>query len=268
MEGHGETGEAWDVVARAKYEAEFDAHVERLRAGEHNLLEPEVELLAPLLSGARVVNLQCSHGLDALGLLNVGAASVVGIDISAEMIHQARDKAIAVGVEGARFVHADAVNPPADLEETADLIYTGRGSLPWILDLGAWADAVRRLLRPGGRVFVFEGHPLDALWDREAEEPRLRLGVGYFDDKPREAPGFPARVVKREAGEGRPRMLERPWRPGQVIEALLDRDLALEAFREYPVLFWDQLPEWPKEVRERLPHSYAILARRPLARDS
>lgn len=262
-ESHRETAKAWDIIARAKYEAEFREHVELLRSGQHNLLAVELEMLGTLLRGAHVVHLQCSHGLDALGLLNAGAASILGIDISEEMIRQAQAKAAAVGAEAAEFICADITDLPDTFSSTANLVYTGRGSLPWVLDLEAWAESVSRLLRPMGHVFVFEGHPLDALWDREADGLVLRPNIGYFDAAPSEAPGFPASVVTRAAGSERPRMLERQWRPAEVIEGLLARGLELKAFREYPVLYWDQFPRWPIELRNRLPHSYAILAQKP-----
>jgi SAM-dependent methyltransferase len=258
---HDETASGWDIVARAKYRAEFTDHVALLRAGGHNLLEPELAVLAPLLPGSHVVHLQCSHGLDTLGLLNAGAESAVGIDISPEMIAQARAKGRAAGIL-VEFCCADAVDPPTELTETADVVYTGRGAVPWIQDLKAWAAAVRRLLRPGGHFFLFEGHPLDALWDRDADHVVLRTGVSYFDRGAREHPGFPASVVSRAFGGDRPSMLERYWRPGEVIEELLATGLSLVHFREYPGQFWDQFPNWPQEIRDSLPHSYSVLARR------
>lgn len=239
--------------------------MEFLLAGRHNLLDVELELLRDLLPGSHIVHLQCSHGLDALGLLNAGARSVVGIDISQEMIDQARAKAGAVGAEGAEFICSDVTDLPAGLAATADLVYTGKGALPWVLDLEAWAESVRRLLRPTGHLFVFEGHPLDALWDREAARLVLRPKAGYFDETPSEAPGFPASVVERKLGSARPRMLERQWRPGEVIEVLLAAGLELKLFREYPVLYWDQFPEWADDLKRRLPHAYAILAQRKSA---
>jgi SAM-dependent methyltransferase len=132
--------------------------------------------------------------LDTLGLLNAGAAAVSGVDISSEMIDQARRKAQATGLPG-RFYVADAVAPPLELANAADLVYTGKGALPWILDLTAWAVAVRTLSRPGGYCFVFEGHPLDALWDRDTAGLVLRDGASYFDSDPQEHAGFPASVV-------------------------------------------------------------------------
>ena len=261
---HEETGQAWDVVARVKYRLEFDAHVDHLRRGGHNLLEPEIELLHPLLPGAHVVQLQCSHGLDALGLLNAGAASVLGVDISREMVAQAESKARVLGLESsASFIRADAVAPPAEIFDTADVVYTGRGSLPWILDLGAWADSVVRILKPDGHIVLFEGHPLASLWDRTVPHLRMRPGASYFSAEPAEEEGFPSAVVRREAGEDRPRMLERHWRVGEVMDTLIAAGLEIRSLREYPDLFWDQFPDWPEALRDKLPNSYSIVARRP-----
>lgn len=263
---HQETGRAWDVVAREKYIAEFDDHLALLRSGRDNLLPEEREVLMPLLVGAHVVHLQCSHGLDALGLLNAGAASVVGVDISPEMIGQARAKTDALGATRATFVVADAADPPPDLEGTADLVYTGRGALPWILDLEQWASATSRLLKPGGHLFIFEGHPLADLWDRTASDLRLRTDAGYFSGEPHEAPGFPADLVQRTLGPDRPRLRERHWPFGAVADALIQAGLRLLLVRELPTLFWDQFPYWPDDLRTRVPNSYAILAQRELTR--
>lgn len=260
---HQTTRAAWEIVARAKYRAEFDEHVELLLAGHHNLLDVEEEELRSLLPGSHVIQLQCSHGLDAIGLLNAGASSIVGLDISEEMIAQAEAKALAVGARDASFIRADVLDAPNDLDGTADLVYTGRGSLPWILDLPAWAATIRRLLRPEGHVYVFEGHPLADLWDRSVEELVLRPGASYFDRTAREVAGFPAGVVRRVAGGDGPPLLERHWQPGEVINALISEGLRLESFREHPSLFWNQFPHWPDALRRRLPNSYSILAQLP-----
>lgn len=260
---HPETGAGWDVVAREKYRAEFDDHVALLRSGSDNLLPEERELLSPLLAGAHVIHLQCSHGLDALGLLNAGAESVLGLDISPEMVAQARAKAEAVGSSRARFLVADASAPPGELMATANLIYTGRGALPWIQNLDRWAAAAAALLEPRGHLFIFEGHPLTDLWDREASDLRLRDGASYFDDDPREAPGFPADVVERALGPDRPAMRERHWRLGEIIEAVLQAGFRLHKLREFPALYWDQFPSWSDELRSHIPNSYALLAQLP-----
>lgn len=207
-----------------------------------------------------VVQLQCSHGLDALGLRNAGAGSVLGVDISGEMIAKAKAKAEAVGTDSASFLCCDVTELLSNLDRTADLVYTGRGSLPWILDLTAWAESVARLLKPGAHIFIFEGHPLASLWDREAEGLQLRKDAGYFNVEAVEHPGFPASIVQQESAAARPRFLERHWPRGDVMDALIAANLNIRLFREFPILFWDQCPRWPEELKRKLPNSYAIFA--------
>ena len=41
-------------------------------------------------------------------------------------------------------------------------MYTGIGALCWLPDIRRWAGVVAALLKPGGRLFMREGHPM--LW--------------------------------------------------------------------------------------------------------
>jgi SAM-dependent methyltransferase len=262
---HAETARGFDAIAASKYRAELADRIALLRSGDHSLLHVEVEELRDLLPGASVVHLQCSHGLDALSLLTLGASDVSGVDLSSEMIQLATELAQQVGLS-VRWFCADVVDPPAELRARADLVYTGKGSLPWIMDLDAWAESVHSLLTPGGRLYVFEGHPLDNLWDRESENVQLRAdGAGYFGSEPRENSGFPASALERVTRHAeRPVMQEQFWRPDQIMAALANAGLQHEMYREHPELFWDQFPHWPNELRRRLPHSYSLRYRRPL----
>src|SRR5205085_10557739 len=117
--------------------------------------------------GDRAIHLQCAGGRDTLSLLNLGAHEVVGIDISDEMLACARAKSAALG-SPAQWVQCDVLDTPHTLDGSADLVYTGRGALCWMMDLPAWAGVVARLLKPGGRLYVFEGHPLAWVWDPKA----------------------------------------------------------------------------------------------------
>jgi SAM-dependent methyltransferase len=262
---HSEIARGFDAIAASKYRAELEDRIALLRSGAQSLVHVEIEELRDLLPGASVVHLQCSHGLDALSLLTLGASDVAGVDLSSEMIQLATELTHRLG-QSARWFCADVVDPPAELRASADLVYTGKGSLPWIMDLDAWATSVQSLLKPGGRLYIFEGHPLDNLWDRESETLQLRAdGFGYFDSGPRENPGFPASALRRvKTDMERPVMREQFWRPDQIMAALADAGLQHEMYREHPDLFWDQFPHWSNELRHRLPHSYSLRYRRPV----
>ncbi|GAB5521883.1 MAG: class I SAM-dependent methyltransferase [Rhodothermales bacterium] len=254
---------AWDRAAQT-YADDIASDVAALQSGQTSLLPDELRLLGDLSDVERAIHLQCSHGLDALSLLQLGAKEVVGVDISQEMLAQASKKTDALGAN-ARWLHSDILTMPDTLDGTADLVYTGKGALPWMNDIRAWAQVVARLLKPGGRLFVFEGHPLTWIWDPEKPEHRLRHGRGYFDAHPKANMDFPAAAVERYTPEGEtaPEAWEWPWTLGQVVTAVAQAGLRIEHLEEHPNHFWDHFPEIPADEMQRLPHTYTLIARRP-----
>ena len=253
---------AWDLAAQ-KYQTDIEKDVAFLRTGGVNLLEPERRLLGDLTGVECAIHLMCSHGLDALSLLNLGVQTVVGIDISPVMLSQARKKTEALGAS-ARWIESKALSVPETLNGTADLVYTGRGALPWIHDINAWAGVVARLLKPGGRLFIHEGHPLNQLWADDASTYRLKDDDrGYFDSVARVTEGFPATATARftPEGEAPPKVWEWQWTLGEVVTAIAKAGLRIEILEEHPQHFWDMFAEIPAEEMGRLPHTYSLVAR-------
>jgi SAM-dependent methyltransferase len=254
--------EAWDRAA-LKYQPEIEPDVAFLRAGGVSLLEPERRLLGDLTGVRCAVHLQCSHGLDTLSLLNLGVDEVIGVDISPAMLDQAQRKAQALDAP-AQWVQSDVLSVPEILDGVADLVYTGRGALPWVPDLDRWASVIVRLLKPGGRLFVHEGHPLNRVWKEGATSHQLSEdGRRYFDEHARPNEGFPALAAARftPVDEAVPTAWEWQWTLGEVVTAVVDAGLRLERLEEHPSHFWDQFSGIPQEEMARLPHTYSLLAR-------
>ena len=252
---HRETGAFWDSIADwygERDEAECIAH---LRAGGSYLYENERTLLGDLSPWCkRAIHLQCSHGNDALSLLRQGASEVVGVDISERLLAVARRKAQALSANASWHL-CDILQAPATLDGTADLLYTGKGALCWMTDLKAWAQVVARLLAPGGRLFIYESHPLDWVWDTEATGYVLDPQHGdYFSEK------FRHRLFSEDTG-ATPHY--RQWTLAQVINQVIGAGLPIERLEEFPEPFWDQLPSIPAQTLARLPHTFALMARKP-----
>src|SRR6266550_2252780 len=149
---HAANRAAWDEAAE-RYEGWLDEAVALIRAGGSNLFGVEHDLIGDLRAGAgtrRAIHLQCAAGRDTLSLWNLGAQEVVGVDISPRMLALAARLTAATGAP-ARWIEADVLDTPHELDGTADLVYTGRGSLLWLQDLDGWAAVVARLLSPQGR---------------------------------------------------------------------------------------------------------------------
>lgn len=259
---HEGNRDAWNRTSRGGYGRDIGADVALIRSGGTNLMPAELRLLGDLSGVRRAIHLQCSHGLDALSLLNLGAEEVVGIDISEEMLASAKEKSDALGAR-ARWVRADVFDAPPDLDGTADLVHTGRGALCWMMDLNAWARVVARLLRPGGRVHIFEGHPLDFLWKEDAERFELRDGASYFLDAPQTERGFPYEAALEADASSPVQLRSRVWTLGQTVTALIGAGLRIERLEEFSDPFWDQFKRIPEHELRRLPHTFGLLARKP-----
>lgn len=260
---HAANRMAWDEAAE-RYEGWFDEAVALIRAGGSNLLPPELELIGDLHGRCRrAIHLQCAGGRDTLSLWNAGADEVVGIDFSPRMLALASRLSAAVSAP-ARWVEADVLDVPHDLDDTADLLYTGRGSLMWLQDLDAWAAVLRRLLAPTGRLVIFEGHPAEWLFDVDEDGHWVVTDYDYFAG-PEASRGWAPEYIDRLSipEEEQSWKYARAWTLGEVITALVRADLRLETVAEHPTDWWGGHADAGPEARGRVPLSFSVLARRP-----
>jgi len=250
---HQETGAFWNEIADT-YDDESES-TKFLRSGGNFLFEAEQQILGDLSAWCeRAIHLQCSHGNDALSLLRQGAASVVGVDISEQLLAIARRKTQALRASAAWYC-SDILQTPAPLNRTANLVYTGKGALCWMMDIAAWANVAARLLAPQGRLFIFEAHPLDWVWDTRAAEYTFDPEHGsYFSERFRE-------TLFSRVTQATPR--SRQWTLGQIVNSIIGAGLTIEHLSEYPMPFWNQFPNIPAEMLDRLPHTFALMARKP-----
>lgn len=252
---HKETGAFWDSITDWYGERDEAESNKYLQAGGNYLHENERKILGDLAPWCkRAIHLQCSHGNDALSLLHQGAAEVVGVDISGRLLAVARRKTQVLSAP-ASWHCCDVLQTPAMLDGTADLVYTGKGALCWMTDLAAWAAVVARLLVSGGRLFIYESHPLDWVWNKDAPGYMLDQEHGnYFSEKFRNS-------LFSQVTESTPHY--RQWTLGQIVNSVIGAGLALERLEEYPEPFWAQFPHMPDATLHRLPHTFALLARKP-----
>ena len=264
IDRHVETGMAWDVAAGIYVRVEED-DIAMLRSGNLSLLSYERRFLHDLSDWCGLaIHLQCAGGTDTLSLWKIGAAEVVGVDISENMITVAQRKSSKLNAP-ARWYCCDVLETPRELDNTADLIYTGKGALPWIMDIQAWAGVVSRLLKPGGKLYVFEGHPLDWVWDTQATSYQLRSRTGnYFFESVATDRGWPlfSDPIQKHHSKDQFHVHERQWTLGQIMNSLVAEGMLLERFEEHPDLFWNQFPNLPSELSGCLPHTFSLIMRK------
>ncbi|MDV2480531.1 methyltransferase domain-containing protein [Methanoculleus sp. Wushi-C6] len=133
------------------------------------------ELIAKLdLSGnERVLDLGCGEGkVTAEIAARLSSGSVLGLDLSPDMIAFAREHLPPERCPNLRFVEGDMLDLPFDGE--FDVVFSN-AALHWVPDHGRVFSGIARALRPGGRVLLQMGGkgnaaPVLALADAMLEE--------------------------------------------------------------------------------------------------
>jgi SAM-dependent methyltransferase len=262
---HESNRAAWNEGA-LRYAEEVESDIAFLRDGGTNFCPPEFRYLENLGQWCgRAIHLQCAGGRDTLSLWNLGAKEVVGVDISDTMIECARIKSESLHAS-ASWYRSDVLQTPQELNGTADLVYTGRGALCWIMDIGAWAAVAARLLKLGGALYIFDGHPLCWVWDADADHYKLDARYGnYFSTQIEPDQGWSPTYIG-DIGippEQQTTKYERQWTLGQIINAVIDAGLRIERVEEHPETYWNQFPNMPPALVRRLPNTFSLLARKP-----
>ena len=275
MEDYAELNRAsWDERAPA-HAASRDYAVDQFASDPGHLSEV-VRFDLPLLGdigGLRCIHLQCHIGTDTVSLARLGA-DMTGLDFSPASLAQARRIARLAGAD-VRFVEAAVYDAPGALgPELFDLVYTGIGALCWLPDIARWARVVAGLLRPGGRLFIREGHPV--LWALDDPRPDGLLAVEYPYFEREEAMVFDegGTYVDTDAVFTHNRTHEWNHGLGEIVTALMAGGMDLTGLVEHDSVPWDALPgqmepvgggEWRLADRPwRLPHTYTLQAvRRP-----
>jgi SAM-dependent methyltransferase len=220
-----------------------------------------------------VVHLQCHIGTDTVSLARLGARSVTGLDFSPAALAAARSLA-ARAADQVSFVESDVYDAVDTLGRGQfDLVYTGIGALCWLPDVARWASVVADLLRPGGRLFIREGHPV--LW--AMSDPRtdglLVVEFPYF-----ETDGVNFSEALTYAGEGTltaPDIVHFNHGLAEIFNALWAAGLTITAFEEHREVPWNALGDAMiasdthdgefvlAHDRDRMPLSYTLQAVKP-----
>jgi SAM-dependent methyltransferase len=220
------------------------------------------------VAGLRAVHLQCHIGTDTVSLSRLGA-SVTGLDFSGASLAEARRLASAAGA-AIDFHEANVYDAVEVLGAGRfDLVYTGIGALCWLPSIARWASVVAGLLRPGGRLFIRDAHPMLGTLD-ETADPAVPHYPYFEHDEPMvfDEPGTYVEV------EGElTHTVNHEWAHslGEIVTALLENGLTLTGLTEHNSVPWNALPgqmvhdeavdEWRMKDRpSRVAASYTLQA--------
>jgi len=222
------------------------------------------------VDGLDLVHLQCHFGKDTLSWARAGAR-VTGLDFSDAAIDAARDLARRAGLaDRAEFVCA----PVAQAVEVLgggrfDVVYVSLGALCWLPSVAEWAGQVAGLLRPGGRLFLHEVHPVSMA----LAENDLTVAYAYFEQPEPYRDAEPGTYADLSATEALPGDPTYGWNHGigEILGALVAVGLRVDLLEEHD---WTSFPRFPwlveageeewvtPEGHVRVPLSFTLLATR------
>ena len=140
-------------------------------------------LLALDVGGKDVAQLCCNNGRELLSVKNIGAGRCVGFDGAAGFIDQARELAVAGGID-CTFVCTDIYDIDPAHNGMFDLVTVTIGVLSWMPDLAGFFDVADRMLRPGGAMFIYEQHPILEMVEPGKPEDPIVWEFSYFRREP------------------------------------------------------------------------------------
>ena len=265
--------ELWDEWTEIHERSEF-YDLDGFKTGERRrirLADYEVEEIGDV-TGLDLLHLQCHFGIDTLSWARLGAR-VTGADFSQAAVDLATKTAAEIGIADARFVRSDLFDLPNVLDGDFDLVYTSRGVLGWMPDIRRWAQVVAHFVRPGGRFYITEIHPVANSFENEGVAPgQLELVYPYWEHRAPLAFDNLGSYADPDATVTVPKEFGWDHGLGEIVTALIEAGLQIQSLREYPFVGWklDFLTQaadgtWrlPGSVKGELPLFFSILATKP-----
>lgn len=251
--------DAWNASADAhRHSATWQSLLTEVANAQFSCLDPTLTALLKQvdLRGKQVLQLGCNNGREALSLYALGAEHVVGVDQSAAFLQQAHELA-ARSPHAVEFIEADIHQLPASVTARFDVVLITIGVLNWMPDLSAFFRHAASTLKPGGTLAIYETHPFLEMLEPESSDP-WRISGSYFQTEP---------VVEDKAivyeGQGEANGVTSYWhihRMSDIVTAVLQASLQLQAFTEYPHSNREELYDVYESNELQVPMCYTLLA--------
>jgi len=200
-------------------------------AGGSTLLPLESECF-PDLTRKRVLHLFCGTGEETVSLARLGGVCT-GLDFSQEAIHRATQLRCSDSRDIA-FVCETLQRFCKKYSNTFDLVFASRGIMCWVSDLTLLASCLSKLLvRPGGKLVLFDDHPTGYLLDnnlllRPLRSGSVRLVHGFYFE------GGHRKGLLQHA--------EWYWSLSDIVSRLSDVGIQTERVAEYSIHFYRRWP--------------------------
>ncbi|MBI1245924.1 MAG: methyltransferase domain-containing protein [Alphaproteobacteria bacterium] len=157
---------------------------------------PAVRAMLPAMKGLRAVDLGCGFGWVARWMRENGAAAVLGLDLSENMIARAKETTADPAIEY-RIADLDTLDLPAGAFDVAFSSLT----FHYVADFARLARTLHTALAPGGHLVFTIEHPVymaaeNAQWQADADGTLAWPVNGYSREGERRTDWFAKGVLK------------------------------------------------------------------------
>ena len=206
-----------------------------------------------------IAQLPCNNGRELLSLVKFGAKKGIGFDISDAAISEADELKTISGLN-VEFYRTDISDIDDTFNDSVDFIYVSEGSLQWFSSLNDYFKTVSKLLKPNGKVLIYEIHPFAYFFEPANDsdnEPTLDQFLSYFEKGP-----YSYKNGLDYVGQTKYDAKECCWymhKMSDIINAIIRNGLEIEKFDEYNMEMANN--ESIKNM-EKFPLSYIINCRK------
>jgi 2-polyprenyl-3-methyl-5-hydroxy-6-metoxy-1,4-benzoquinol methylase len=235
----------WRRANRANWDERVRIHLgphgydlSDLRAG-HGRLNAIKEAELPPVASKRILHLQCHFGADSLTLAQRGA-EVVGLDFSGPAIDAARALAVELGLaDRTRFVQADVYDTlrAVPAPPSFDIVFVTWDAITWLPE--RWTEIVAAMIRPGGLLYLADGHPVAYVFDdaRRSSNGMPGLFAPYFSRQPVVTEDT-SDYIDSEAQLANPRIYNWIHPLGDLVTSLIASGFTLDWLHEHAAIPW------------------------------
>jgi SAM-dependent methyltransferase len=135
------------------------------------------------LTNKVIAQLPCNNGRELLSLVKFGAKKGIGFDISDVAVSEAEELKT-ISKLNVDFYRINILDIDDTFNNSIDFIYVSEGSLQWFSSLNDYFQIISKLLKPNGKVLIYEIHPFAYFFEPSndlGKEPTLDNFLSYFE---------------------------------------------------------------------------------------
>jgi SAM-dependent methyltransferase len=206
-----------------------------------------------------IAQLPCNNGRELLSLVKFGAKKGFGFDISDAAISEANELKV-ISDLNVEFFRTNILEIDDTYNNSIDFIYISEGSLQWFSSLNDYFKIVSKLLKPNGKILIYEIHPFAYFFEPandSGKEPTLDEFLSYFEKGP-----YSYKNGMDYVGGTTYEAKKCCWymhKISDIINAIICNGLEIEKMDEYNMEMVNN--EWIKNM-EKFPLSYIINCRK------